>query len=88
MSSCSIDKPDKIGGFDSWEVKSKADTLIEAEEIKNGDAKLYAVVLEEVTKKAKAALEVANAKNKAADSLKLEKKVGSKLKEVFGGSKK
>ena len=25
---CEVSKPDTIGGFDSWEVRSKADTLI------------------------------------------------------------
>jgi hypothetical protein len=81
--SCSIDKPDKIGGFDSWEVRSKADTLIEAEEIKKGDPKFYKVVLAEVEKKAAAAMEAAKAKKTAADSITLEKKVEKKLKEVF-----
>jgi hypothetical protein len=85
---CSIDKPDKIGGFDSWDVRSKADTLIEAEEIKKGDPKLYKVVLSEVEKKAAAAMEAAKAKKTAADSITLEKKVEGKLKEVFGGKEK
>jgi hypothetical protein len=81
---CEVSKPDKIGGYDSWEVKSKADTLIEAEEIKNGDAKFYKVVLEEVQKKATAAQEAADKKKTAADSISLEKKVGKNLKKTFG----
>ena len=83
--SSTIDRPDKIGGFDSWEVRSKADTLIEAEEIKKGDAKFYKVVLAEVEKKAAAAMEAAKAKQTAADSIKLEKKVEKNLNKVFGG---
>jgi tRNA A22 N-methylase len=83
---CEVSKPDKIGGFDSWEVRSKADTLIEAEEIANGDQKFYKVVLAEVQKKADAAMEAAKKKKKAADSITLEKKVGKKMKKVLGGS--
>jgi hypothetical protein len=83
---CEVSKPDKINGFDSWEVRSKADTLIEAEEIKNGDPKFYETVLTEVQKKATAAQEAADKKKTAADSIKLEKKVGKKLKKVLGGS--
>jgi hypothetical protein len=85
---CEVSKPDKIGGFDSWVVKSKADTLIEAEEIKNGDPKFYKVVLDEVQKKATAAQEAADKKKTAADSISLEKKVGKKLKKVLGGTGK
>jgi hypothetical protein len=81
---CEVSKPDKIGGYDSWEVRSKADTLIEAEEIKNGDSKFYKVVLDEVQKKATAAQEAADKKKTAADSITLEKKVEKKLKKTFG----
>jgi hypothetical protein len=81
---CTVSRSDKIGGFDSWEVRSKADTLIEAEEIKNGDSKFYKVVLGEVQKKADAAQEAAKKKQTAADGLKLEKKVGKRMKKVFG----
>jgi hypothetical protein len=77
-------RADKIRGFDSWEVRNKADTLIEAEEIKNGDPKFYKAVLGEVQKKADAAQEAAKKKQTAADGLKLEKKVGKGLKKVFG----
>jgi tRNA A22 N-methylase len=82
---CELSKPDKIAGFDSWEVRSKADTLIEAEEIANGDPKFYKVVLAEVQKKADAAMEAAKKKKIAADSIILEKKVDKKLKKTFGG---
>ncbi len=81
---CCEVKSDKINGYDSWEVRSKADTLIEAEEIKNGDAKLYKTVLAEVQKKATAAQEAAGKKKTAADSIKLERKVDKKLKKTFG----
>jgi len=81
---CEVSKSDKINGYDSWEVRSKADTLIEAEEIKNGDPKLYSTVLDEVQKKATAAQEAADKKKAAADSIRLEKKVDKKLKKTFG----
>ena len=81
---CCVSKSDKIGGFDSWEVKSKADTLIEAEEIKSGDPKFYKVVMAEVQKKADAAQKAADKKKIAADSIKLETKVGKNLKKTFG----
>jgi hypothetical protein len=84
----SEDKDNKIGGFDKWKVRDAANTCIEAKEIEGGDAKFYAVVLKEVEKKAKAAMEAAETKGKAAAELKLEKKVGGKLKEVFGGKEK
>ena len=82
--SCCIGGSDKIGGFDSYKVKSAADTCIEAKEIENGDQKFYKVVLAEVQKKAKAAEEAARSKVEAADMMKLEKKVGKKMKKVFG----
>ncbi len=78
---------EKIGGFDSYKVRSAADTCIEAKEIENGDPKFYKVVLVEVQKKAKAAEEAARSKVEAADMMKLEKKTGERMKKVYGGKK-
>lgn len=80
---CSVDKSDKIGGYDRWDVQSDADTLIRAEEIKKKGDKYYKVVMGEVQKKADAATLAAGKKQEAVDQLKLEKKVGEGLKKVF-----
>jgi hypothetical protein len=79
-------QPEKINGFDKYDVESDARTLIKAKELENTDKKYYETLIAEVEKTAKAATEAAAVKTKAADSLKLEKKVGKKLKEVMGGS--
>ncbi len=82
---CGIsNKPDKIGGFDKYDVEDAARTMIKAKEYENGDSKFYAVVLKEVEKTAKAATEAAEQKNKAAKELKLTKKVGGKLNSMYG----
>ncbi len=82
---CSVTS-EKINGYDKWDVESDARTLIKAKELENTDEKYYKTLLTEVEKTAKAATEAAAVKTKAADSIKLEKKVGKKLKKVLGGS--
>ncbi len=82
---CEVSKPDKINGYDKWDVESDARTLIKAKELEGGDAKYYKTLIAEVEKTAKAATEAAAIKTRAADDLKLEKKVGGKLKKMYGG---
>lgn len=62
----------KIGGFDEWEVKNAARTLMEAIEIRK-KPKLFAVAKKEADKIAKLAVAAA-----------LEKKVNAKLLKTFG----
>ncbi len=75
---------EKIGGFDKYDVRNAARTMIEAKEFENGDKKFYAVVLKEVDKIAKAAMEAAEQKSEAAKEITLTKKVDSKLKSMYG----
>lgn len=77
---------EKIGGYDKWDVQNDASTLINAEEIKKKGDKYYKVVMSEVQKKADAATAAASKKQEAADTLKLEKKVGEGMKKVFKNS--
>jgi len=61
-----IDKPNKINGFDRWDIESAADSLIKAESIRNDKRKgFYATVMKEVDKKAKDADDAAVTAHKA-----------------------
>lgn len=60
----------KIGGFDKWEVESSARTLMDAEKIKAGDPKFYAVVKKECSRIAEAAKRAALEKQVAAKLIK------------------
>lgn len=80
-------KSDKINGYDKWDVESDARTLIKAKELENGDQKYYKVIVAEVEKTAEAATEAAAQKAQAAKEVTLVKKVGSKLKKMYGGKK-
>lgn len=84
--SCSMNA-NKINGYDGYDVREDARTLIKAEEIKISDTKYYNTVLAEVKKIAKAATEAAEAKSAAAKEVALHKKVGKGLKKVFGDKK-
>ena len=80
---CCTMMDEKIGGYEAYKVRNDADTCIKAKELELGDPKYYAVVAAEVVKKAEAAMAAAKTKGEAADMVKLEKKVGGKMKEVF-----
>ena len=77
MSIHGIEEDKKIGGYDSWDVRSAVTTMREAEEIK-ADAKFLIVVVKEM--------------NTEADELKgtadLLTKTSAKLDKIFGKKKK
>ena len=75
---------DKIDGFDKYEVENAATRMIQSKEIEQGDPKFYKTVMAQVKKTADAAMATAKKKDAAAKEIVLHKKVGSKLKEVFG----
>lgn len=83
---CEVTKADKINGYDKWDVESDARTLIKAKELENGDKKYYKTLVAEVEKTAKAATEAAALKVQAAKEVTLVKKVGKKLKKIYGGN--
>ncbi len=81
---CETNKANKINGYDKWEVEGDARTLIKAKELEQGDEKYYGTVCSEVRKVAKAAVEAAEVKDKAAKEVTAVKKAGKKMKKVFG----
>ena len=86
--SCDVtSSKNKIGGYDKWDVESDARTLIKAEELKQGDSKYLKVIMGEVKKTAKAAVEAAEKKDAAAKKLDREKHVDAKLKTAFKDTK-
>lgn len=69
-----IDRPKKIGGFDKYEVESAARTLMDAEKIKAGSSKFYAVAKKECDKIAEAAQRAATEKKTAARLIQMKQK--------------
>ncbi len=81
---CAIDKPNKIEGYDRYDIENGARTLMDAKRIENEDPKKYAVICKEVKKQADAAMEVAAEKQLAANEVVATKKAGKRLKKLYG----
>ena len=73
-------EPEKIGGFDKWEITNAFETLEKAREILADDKKVKAIRIY-AAKRVKATEEVAA-------QLNLEKTVGKKLSAMYGEKKK
>ena len=69
-------EPEKIDGYEKYEIESAADTLIRAQELQK-DAKLYKLACAKLQERADAA-------NAAVTEANIEKKAAKNLKKVFG----